>query len=101
MAPIATSEQAPSITIAEKVFNPFYSPPSGDDGDDSYKYAHYKVGPNCSSSCLAYIDEKVFHSHLSLMFLENLFKSRRLWIVARSLTLPKQASLEQPRRSII
>jgi sulfonate dioxygenase len=47
MAPVATSEQqAPSrpVKVAEKVFNPFYSPPSGDDGDDSYKYAHYKVG---------------------------------------------------------
>lgn len=52
MAPVATSEQQPPsrpIKVAEKVFNPFYSPPSGDDGDDSYKYAHYKPSfPNLS-----------------------------------------------------
>jgi sulfonate dioxygenase len=27
-----------------KVFNPFYSPSIGDDGDDSYEHAQFKVG---------------------------------------------------------
>ncbi|KAF8169765.1 alpha-ketoglutarate-dependent sulfonate dioxygenase [Pholiota molesta] len=50
MAPVATSTDIvkenptpvkPTVQ-AEKVFNPFYSPPSADDGDESYKYAEFK-----------------------------------------------------------
>lgn len=45
MAPVATSERAPTEQNLkqEKVFNPFYSPSIADDGDTSYKYAGYKV----------------------------------------------------------
>jgi sulfonate dioxygenase len=28
---------------AEKVFNPFYSPSIGDDGDNAYEFSRYKV----------------------------------------------------------
>jgi len=47
MAPVATSEkeqvQTPVQGVkAQKVFNPFYSPPGDDDGDDNYKYADFK-----------------------------------------------------------
>jgi sulfonate dioxygenase len=54
MAPVATSEKeqvaaAPVKGVPQKVFNPFYSPPSGDDGDDGYKYAEFKPSfPNLS-----------------------------------------------------
>ncbi|KAF8959492.1 hypothetical protein BDZ97DRAFT_1667114 [Flammula alnicola] len=56
MAPVATSERQQETTTAatlkatsQQVFNPFYSPPSGDDGDDSYKYAEFKPSfPNVS-----------------------------------------------------
>ena len=49
MAPVATVERdditAPvKPAVTQKVFNPFYSPPSGDDGNESYKYADFKVG---------------------------------------------------------
>jgi sulfonate dioxygenase len=53
MAPVATStatERAPTESALkqepvgkETVFNPFYSPSIGDDGDDTYQYAKYKV----------------------------------------------------------
>lgn len=50
MAPVATSTDkvqestAPVKPVqATKVFNPFYSPPGGDDGDETYKYAEFKV----------------------------------------------------------
>ncbi|KAF9565351.1 alpha-ketoglutarate-dependent sulfonate dioxygenase [Agrocybe pediades] len=62
MAPVATNERdqstavanngpvKPSVAaVAEKVFNPFYSPPPDDDGDAGYKYADYKPSfPNVS-----------------------------------------------------
>ncbi|KAF5314818.1 hypothetical protein D9758_012152 [Tetrapyrgos nigripes] len=55
MAPVATTEQAevPGVQKlkedASKVFNPFYSPSIGDDGDTSYKYAEFKPSfPNLS-----------------------------------------------------
>ena len=51
MAPVATTERD-NVTatpvkpvVTEKVFNPFYSPPSVDDGNESYKYADFKVRP--------------------------------------------------------
>jgi sulfonate dioxygenase len=44
MAPVATTERD-NVTEAplKPVFNPFYSPPSVDDGNESYKYANLKV----------------------------------------------------------
>ncbi|TFK40178.1 alpha-ketoglutarate-dependent sulfonate dioxygenase [Crucibulum laeve] len=49
MAPVATSKTATEAVqldlkaeSAAKVFNPFYSPSIGDDGDDTYKYAEFK-----------------------------------------------------------
>ncbi|KAF9472127.1 alpha-ketoglutarate-dependent sulfonate dioxygenase [Pholiota conissans] len=50
MAPVATStdivkEDATPVKPAgqaEKLFNPFYSPPGGDNGDESYPYAEFK-----------------------------------------------------------
>ncbi|KDR78986.1 hypothetical protein GALMADRAFT_224236 [Galerina marginata CBS 339.88] len=47
MAPVATSEReqttsTPGKVVTQKVFNPFYSPPSGDEADDGYKYADFK-----------------------------------------------------------
>lgn len=47
MAPVAVSE-TPTPAQANlkddaKVFNPFYSPSIGDDGDDTYEHAQYKV----------------------------------------------------------
>jgi len=61
MAPVATTERDNVTTapvkpvVTQKVFNPFYSPPSGDDGNESYKYADLKVGTsflNTSSTSL-------------------------------------------------
>jgi sulfonate dioxygenase len=51
MAPVATNteraQKGPDLQAlkedASKVFNPFYSPSIGDDGDASYKYAEFKV----------------------------------------------------------
>ena len=43
MAPVATSEHIEVASNSEKVFNPFYSPSIGDDGNDSYKWSQYKV----------------------------------------------------------
>lgn len=34
-----------SVKDEGKVFNPFYSPSIGDDGDDNYEHAQFKVGP--------------------------------------------------------
>lgn len=55
MAPVATSDSAATsgspLSLDELkqkaagVFNPFYSPDSGDDNDSDYKYAKYKVRP--------------------------------------------------------
>ncbi|KAK7682626.1 hypothetical protein QCA50_014426 [Cerrena zonata] len=48
MAPVAVNEQSSTETpvqkpaAALKVFNPFYSPPSGEDLDENYVYAKYK-----------------------------------------------------------
>jgi len=52
MAPVTSSETTSTNgyhAVAEKkaqnglnIFNPFYSPPSSDDGDKTYKYAQYK-----------------------------------------------------------
>ena len=51
MAPVATEPTRTSYDNVkslkadadEKIFNPFYSPSIGDDGDDSYEYTRYKV----------------------------------------------------------
>ena len=48
MAPVATNEKTNGASIASlkeavKPFNPFYSPPSTDENDESYEFAHYKV----------------------------------------------------------
>lgn len=50
MAPVATNEaeQTPNTPdlkarVADKVFNPFYSPPPTDSVDNGYKYDHFKV----------------------------------------------------------
>lgn len=59
MAPVATDSvnAAPEPTNAERVealknenqvFNPFYSPSIGDDGDDNYEFAQFKV---CFQPC--------------------------------------------------
>jgi sulfonate dioxygenase len=61
MAPVATHDQvdAKAPTTEERieslkkdaqVFNPFYSPSIGDDGDDTYEFAQYKVCFRTSSS---------------------------------------------------
>ncbi|KAJ7928887.1 hypothetical protein B0H13DRAFT_968408 [Mycena leptocephala] len=51
MAPVATHDNATQPTQADRVealkseaqvFNPFYSPSIGDDGDDKYEFAHFK-----------------------------------------------------------
>jgi len=47
MAPVATSERVqetkPTPTKqAPKIFNPFYSPPGDDNGDENYKFVEYK-----------------------------------------------------------
>jgi hypothetical protein len=55
MAPVATHDNATQPTQADRVealkseaqvFNPFYSPSIGDDGDDKYEFAHFKVIPH-------------------------------------------------------
>ena len=50
MAPVATTENKQETTTvdlkaraAEKVFNPFYSPPATDENDGTYQFANYKV----------------------------------------------------------
>ena len=49
MAPVATTEKengngvSAAKEAAQVLFNPFYSPPSMDENDGDYKYAHYKV----------------------------------------------------------
>lgn len=40
------AKAAPALE-EQKVFNPFYSPPGDDDGDDSYEYERYKVYLEC------------------------------------------------------
>ena len=62
MAPVATTERDNVATpvkpvLTEKVFNPFYSPPSVDDGNEFYKYANFKVQPQLS----------LIHSSVSLL----------------------------------
>ncbi|EEB92680.1 hypothetical protein MPER_08775, partial [Moniliophthora perniciosa FA553] len=47
MAPVATTEEAKADLVQKpkdnlKLFNPFYSPSIGDDGDTAYKYAEFK-----------------------------------------------------------
>ncbi|KAF8802477.1 TauD-domain-containing protein [Phlegmacium glaucopus] len=48
MAPVATTERDNVTTapvkpvVTQKVFNPFYSPPNDDDGNETYKYAELK-----------------------------------------------------------
>jgi sulfonate dioxygenase len=53
MAPVATHENTTAeatkskveiLKEENKVFNPFYSPSIGDDGDDKYEFAQFKVG---------------------------------------------------------
>lgn len=49
MAAAATSKQTAPTTndlkakVADKLFNPFYSPPGDDDGNETYQYAEFKV----------------------------------------------------------
>jgi len=49
MAPVATKTEFEQISAVQalkdeaKVFNPFYSPSIGDDGDANYEYAEFKV----------------------------------------------------------
>jgi sulfonate dioxygenase len=48
MAFVINEKASPAVSskiknLTEKVFNPFYSPSIGDDGDQSYQYAQYKV----------------------------------------------------------
>lgn len=43
MAPVATSQVQRPTVAADKVFNPFYSPPTLDNGDANYKYTDFKV----------------------------------------------------------
>ena len=51
MAPVATTERD-NVTEAplKPVINPFYSLPSVDDGNESYKYANFKVRLQLSNS---------------------------------------------------
>ena len=62
MAPVATeparadsnsSALKAKLAKAEdvKAVNPFYSPPEGDDGNDDYEYANYKVKYPYEHSC--------------------------------------------------
>ncbi|PPQ75251.1 hypothetical protein CVT24_007429 [Panaeolus cyanescens] len=49
MAPVASTQPERPSVAADKVFNPFYSPPTLDNGDANYKYADYKPAhPNLS-----------------------------------------------------
>jgi len=49
MAAAATSKQTAPTTddlkanVADKLFNPFYSPSGDDDGNETYQYAEFKV----------------------------------------------------------
>jgi sulfonate dioxygenase len=49
MAAAATPKQIAPTTddlkakVADKLFNPFYSPPGDDDGNETYQYAEFKV----------------------------------------------------------
>lgn len=48
MSPVSTNENASAPAaevknVKENVFNPFYSPSIGDDGDKTYQWAKYKV----------------------------------------------------------
>ena len=44
MAPVATTSAVNGMQRSkETIFNPFYSPSVGDDGDQGYEYAKYKV----------------------------------------------------------
>lgn len=66
MAPVATTERdnvtAPvKPVVMEKVYNPFYSPPSVDDGNESYKYANFKVRLQLSNSS-SILPSKIFPS---------------------------------------
>ena len=50
MAPVAVEEKNAGTAVEKlkddlKVFNPFYSPSIGDDGDANYQYAEFKVCP--------------------------------------------------------
>ncbi|KAF8150691.1 alpha-ketoglutarate-dependent sulfonate dioxygenase [Crassisporium funariophilum] len=42
MAPVATATSVPTNGTPQKLFNPFYSPPGDDDGNNSYKYAEFR-----------------------------------------------------------
>lgn len=46
MAPVATNDKLSAVPQSPKdlkVFNPFYSPSIGDNGDDTYVHAQFKV----------------------------------------------------------
>ena len=49
MAAVTTSKQTAPTTndlkakVPDKLFNPFYSPPGDDDGNETYQYAEFKV----------------------------------------------------------
>ncbi|KAF5342697.1 hypothetical protein D9611_001650 [Ephemerocybe angulata] len=71
MAPVATSEkQATDIAdlkthAADKLFNPFYSPPDIDDGSSDYKFADFKPSfPNLSWEPLKEVEvtERALHA---------------------------------------
>ena len=56
MAPVAVTEQPQTTQAqvqkpaeAQKVFNPFYSPPSDEDTNENYEYVQYKVSSRSSS----------------------------------------------------
>ena len=103
MAPVATSEkdQAQGLvqeTKAQKVFNPFYSPPGDDDGDVNYKYADFKA-----SSVVSFLVPllKVVHSPLSRTYLTNPSKNSTS-LSAGFLLIPRKptSSVQRPKSSI-
>lgn len=69
MAPVATNEnKSATANLKKEVFNPFYSPSIGDDGDDSYQYARYKVNRSTlyfyliHSSCRPIVSQRSLRS---------------------------------------
>jgi hypothetical protein len=62
MAPVAIPERDNVTTapvkpvVTQRVFNPFYSPPSVDDGNESYKYADFKVDTSFLIPAVIYLE---------------------------------------------
>lgn len=48
----------------EPAFNPFYSPPDADDGNDDYEYAQYKVCVCCNKPSRSQIMKAVCFTSL-------------------------------------